>query len=104
MLKKNKKKDGVFAVFFYLSSDVQCGHLVASILIVDLQYGHSFVVGFSGSAFFFFLGANSFFRTRNSTNAMIRKLTTAVMKLPYASTGTPASCASAIVAYPAPKS
>ena len=69
-------------LIIYFSSDVQCGHLVASMLIVDLQYGHSFVVGFAGSSSFFFLGASNFFNTRNRTNAMIKKFTTAVMKLP----------------------
>ena len=40
---------------------MQCGHLVASILIFDLQYGQSFSVGAAGTATSSFLREPSIF-------------------------------------------
>ena len=75
------------ALYFY-KFDVQCGHLVASIAISVLQNGHTFVVGATCSSSSFFLitnlAENLFINLIivNSTAAIIKKLITAVMKLP----------------------
>lgn len=74
------------AAFTSSSTDVQCGHLVASREISDLQNGHTFVVGASSSA-----AASGFlpistslliaFNRQNRTNAIMRKFTSAEIKL-----------------------
>ena len=78
----------LFFLMYYSSSntDVQCGHLVASIAISVLQNGHFFVVGAAGFSSFFgaILAAIVFisFTIEKITNAIIRKLITAVIKFP----------------------
>jgi len=63
-----------------VSSDVQFGHLQASIDIEDMQYGHFFVSGDSGGP----LRLNIFICEirMKIANAIIRKLTTLLMKMP----------------------
>lgn len=75
-----------FSGCYYSSSDVQLGHLTASLCISVLQKGHSFVAGASSSGFFASDDAllNTFIML-NSTNATMRKLMTAIMNLPYVS-------------------
>lgn len=73
------------ALFYFLSTNsvVQKGHLVALTDILLKQYGQSFVVG-AGYSFFLpkliilFIALTK----RNRTNAIIRKLITAVMNEP----------------------
>ena len=71
---------------YSVSSDVQCGHLVASILTSDLQNGQTFVVGAAGasSGFFTSFSFKLFinFTKQKITNYIISKLMTAVIKFP----------------------
>ena len=73
-----------FQALFHYNIEVQFGHLVAATAILVLQYGHSFSVGAAGSYFFSkrALAALIALMMEKTINAMIRKLITAVMKLP----------------------
>lgn len=81
-------QEQLYSCPFTYKFDVQCGHLVASIAISVLQNGHTFVVGAACSSSSFFLIANLAEKPfisliiANSTAAIIKKLITAVMKLP----------------------
>lgn len=80
----------IFYVFILYSvsagtSLVQCGHFVAFMSISLQQYGHFLVVGFSSTGFL----PNDIsllisFTNKKITKAIIRKLITAVINLPYA--------------------
>src|SRR5574338_848256 len=70
----------------------QAEHRFAPSGIAVKQSGQSFVFGGGGGA-----ARKRFtaFTTRNTTNAMIRKLTRSLINWPYAITGNPLNCASA---------
>ena len=75
-------------LFYFSSSDVQCGHFVASIEISEQQYGHTLVVGAAGSAgssFFLpmFLKELIPLTSMKRTMAVNKKVITFCKKLPY---------------------
>ena len=83
----SNNNDNIFYphVFYFSSNtDVQCGHLVASISILLLQYGHFFVVGAAGFSSFLPKSASLFipFTRRNTINAIIIKLITSAINAP----------------------
>ena len=83
-IKKNRETCS-FLVYikYYSSSDVQLGHLVASISISLLQNGHTFVVGASSSGALLIEDALlSAFIIINRTKATIMKLIIAIMNAP----------------------
>ena len=58
--------------FASVSSEVQCGHLVALMSISVIQYGHFFVVGSGAGSSFFVWSALIPLISTNTANAMIR--------------------------------
>ena len=66
----------------YFNSEVQCGHLVASMEISLLQYGQIFVAGAGAAGGAGFLSLFIVLITINKTKATIKKLMTADIKLP----------------------
>jgi len=77
--------------YFSVKSEVQCGHFTAPIAILLLQYGHSFSVGSAGASSGSLVNRSFIVLmpliNRKITNAVIKKLITAVIKLPYINTG-----------------